>query len=176
MACKQAFAVWITGLPASGKSTIARSLKRALEERGIDAAVLESDELRRVLMPDAQYDAAGRERFYGALIHIGVLLADHGVPVIFDATAHRRGWRETARERIAQFFEVYAECPLEICMRRDPKGIYRRGRETGSEVPGLHETYEAPEHPDLVIYCDREEAAGGAARIVEKLIAAGFIS
>lgn len=176
MACKPAFAIWITGLPASGKSTIAGSLCARLSERGVDCAVLESDELRRVLTPDPRYDPEERERFYGAMIYIGELLVRHGVPVIFDATANRRVWRDRARREISRFMEVYTECPLEICMARDPKGIYRRGRESGGTVPGLGEPYEAPLSPELTIRCDREEPEGAALRIVSRLAELGFIS
>ncbi len=176
MASEQAFAIWITGLPASGKSTVTGCLKAQLAARGVDSAVLESDELRRVLTPAPRYDEAERDRFYRAMIYIGALLVKHGVPVIFDATAHRRKWREQARNEIPHLIEVYAECPLEICMRRDPKGIYRRGRESNAgTVPGLHEPYEPPENPDLVIYCGREDPEEGAARIISKLIEFEFL-
>ena len=176
MASKTAFAVWITGLPASGKSTVTACLKAQLEARGVDAAVLESDELRRVLTPDSRYDEAERDRFYHAMIYIGALLVRHGVPVIFDATAHRRKWRAAAREAIPSLVEVYAECPLEICMRRDPKGIYKRGRQSGhGTVPGLHEPYEAPENPEVILHCDRDDPVEAAAEIVLRLVGAGLL-
>ncbi|HTS76896.1 MAG TPA: adenylyl-sulfate kinase [Bryobacteraceae bacterium] len=175
MASKPAFAVWITGLPASGKSTIAHALKKQLEARGIDAAVLESDELRRILTPHPTYDPEERERFYRAMIHTGRMLVKHGIPVIFDATANRRVWREQARREIPRFIEIYAECPLEVCMARDPKGIYRRGRESGGTVPGLHEPYEAPENPEVVIPCEHGDPEEAAAHIIFRLIEAGFV-
>ncbi len=177
MASERAFAIWITGLPASGKSTIARALKACLASRGVDAPILESDELRKVLTPQPHYSPAERDAFYRAMIYIGGLLADHGTPVIFDATAHRRLWRDEARRAFPRFLEVYAECPLEICMARDPKGIYRQGVESGKgAVPGLHEPYEPPEHPDVVIRCDRATIETAAGEIVEALDRAGFLS
>jgi adenylylsulfate kinase len=176
VASEQAFAVWITGLPSSGKSTLARCLRDQLSARGIDSAILESDALRRQLTPHPTYDEAERDHFYKVMVYIGRLLARNGVPVIFDATGHRRAWRRQARNEIPRFIEVYAECPLETCMRRDPKGIYRRGREGPGTVPGLHEEYEAPEHPDVVVHCDKEDSHEAAARIIFKLIDAGFVS
>ncbi len=175
MACEPAFAAWVTGLPASGKSTVAAALKRHLAARGIEAAVLESDELRRMLTPHPTYDANERDHFYRAMIHIGRTLVEHGVPVIFDATANRRIWREQARRSIPRFIEVYAECPLEVCMARDPKGIYRRGRKATGTVPGLHEPYEAPENPDVVIDCEHGDPEDAAAHIILKLVGAGFV-
>lgn len=173
---QQAFALWVTGLPASGKSTLVRALKDELAGRGIDVAVLESDELRRTLTPQAHYDDAERDAFYRTMAYIGTLLTRHGVPVIFDATANRRAYREQARREIPRFLEIYAECPLATCVARDPKGIYRLGRQgASSAVPGLQAAYEPPETPDLVVRTDREEPEPGARKIVALLTERGFI-
>ena len=94
---RQAFAVWITGLPASGTSTLTQALKARLQSLGIDVAVLESDELRKVFTPDARYEEKERDTFYRQMVYVGTLLVEHGVPVIFDATANRQIWREDAR-------------------------------------------------------------------------------
>lgn len=168
---KPAFAVWITGLPASGKSTVTKALVAQLGEHGVDAAVLESDELRRVLTPEPRYDEKEREMFYGQMNYIGALLANHGVPVIFDATANRRAWRDKARHIIGQFVEVYVQCPIDVCMARDPKGIYRQaGKGQASAVPGLQAEYEPPEHPDVVVDGVAEAPDAAASRIIAKLI------
>jgi len=167
---RNAFAVWVTGLPASGKSTLVKALKAQLADRGIDAAVLESDVLRRILTVRPHYDEQEREAFYRQMVYIGTLLAQHGVPVIFDATANRRAYREQARSQIPRFIEVYVSCPLEICIARDPKGIYRKAREGEAEsVPGLQSTYEPPENPDLVVDGGWELAENAARRVVLKL-------
>jgi adenylylsulfate kinase len=171
-----AFAVWISGLPASGKSTLTRALKAQLAGRGIDAAVLESDALRRVFTPDPRYDEKERAAFYGQLVYVGALLVRHGVPVIFDATANRRVWREEARRAIPRFVEVYVNSALEVCMARDPKGIYRMARQgEASSVPGLQATYEPPERPDIEVRGDGEAPEAAAERVVSKLIEKGFI-
>ena len=171
-----AFAIWVTGLPASGKSTVAKALSSALAARGVDAAVLESDVLRTVFTPHPLYDEEERDTFYRQLVYVGVLLTKHGVPVIFDATGSKRTYRDHAREQIPRFLEVYVECPLEVCIRRDPKGIYRAGREgTAKIVPGLQDTYEPPLNPDVVVRGDSEAAETAAARIVSKLNEKAFI-
>ncbi len=167
---KPAFAVWVTGLPSSGKSTLSRALAAQLEARGVDVAVLESDALRRILTPHPVYTDEEREAFYQAMAHVGRLLVDHGVPVIFDATANRRAYRERARQWISRFLEVYVDCPLEECMRRDTKGIYRSAREgTAGTGPGLQAAYEPPERPDLVVAGNRETPESAAQRIIEEL-------
>jgi len=165
------FAVWLTGLSGSGKSAIARELARLLHERGIDAAVLESDVLRTQLTPFARYEEAERDLFYGALADIGVALAAKR-PVIFDATANRRRYRDAARARIARFLEVYVDTPIEVCRARDPKGLYREQKKT---LPGTGAPYEPPLTPEFVVHGDRGTPREAAQRIVAELAARGWI-
>jgi adenylylsulfate kinase len=110
------------------------------------------------------------------MAYIGGLLTRHGVPVIFDATANRRAYRDEARRRIPQFLEVYVACPLPVCEARDPKGIYRRAREgKAPNVPGVQAEYEPPLAPDLVVRGDAEKPADAARRIVVALAEKGFL-
>jgi adenylylsulfate kinase len=105
------------------------------------------------------------------MVYVGVLLTSHGVPVLFDATANRRAYRQMARQQIPRFLEVYVDSPLETCIARDPKGIYRQGRQgEAGTVPGLQAQYEAPENPDLIVHGDRERPEAAATRLIAKLI------
>jgi len=147
-----AFAVWLTGLPASGKSTVARALAAELGGMGIRAAVLESDAVRREIAPDAGYGEEEREAFYATVAYLARVLVLHGVPVIVDATANRRAYRDRARAAIPRFLEAHVRCPLAVCQARDPKGIYRRGAEgTSRNVPGVSAPYEPPLMPEVVV-------------------------
>lgn len=169
-----AWALWMTGLPASGKSTITAALQAQLLSRGVHVAVLESDVLRKVFSSDQPYSSAGREAFYRQMVALGSVLVRQGVPVIFDATANRRAYRENARTEIERFLEVYVDVPLEICIARDPKGIYRRAAAGEADnVPGLQDTYEPPESPDLIVHGD--DPGADARRIVEKLASKGYV-
>jgi adenylylsulfate kinase len=123
------FAIWLTGLPASGKSSIVARLVPRLESLGSPVEVLESDAVRRMLTPEASYSHEERDLFYRALAFMGSRLVAHGVSVIFDATASRREYREFARSLIPRLLEISIECPLEVCMQRDKKGTYKRGLE-----------------------------------------------
>jgi len=146
------FALWLTGLPASGKSSIVTRLTPMLDRMGMPVEVLESDAVRRILTPEAGYSSEERDLFYRALAFMGSRLLEHGVNVIFDATASRRVYREFARMLMPDLLEISIECPLQICMERDKKGTYRRGLEgKSSTVPGLQVPYEAPLSPDLSI-------------------------
>ncbi len=170
------FAVWLTGLSGSGKSAIARELLARLQARGVNAAVLESDVLRTQLTPHPRYDEAERDFFYGALARLGAELVDDGRPVIFDATANLRRYREAARASIARFAEVYVDTPLEVCRARDVKGLYRAAKAGGSTtLPGAQAPYEAPAAPELVVRGDRGTPAEGAEAVLGWLQARGWI-
>ena len=162
-------AIWLTGLPASGKSTIAIALKPKLEEIG-SVEVLESDAVRRILTPHPTYSEAERDLFYRALAFMGAKLVSHGVMVIFDATANKRAHRDFARNMIPRFIEVAVECPLELAMQRDYKGTYQRGQKGESvTVPGLQEPYEAPINPEVRVDTTKMKASEAAAIILEFL-------
>jgi adenylylsulfate kinase len=164
-------AIWLTGLPASGKSTIVAALIPQLQSLGRPVEVLESDTVRRVLTPTPTYSREERDLFYRALALMGARLAAHGVTVIFDATANRRAYRDFARSLIPQFIEVAVECPLELCMQRDYKGTYQRGRRgESSTVPGLQEPYEAPINPEVRIDTTKVTASEAAEVILKAAI------
>jgi adenylylsulfate kinase len=169
-----AFAIWITGLPASGKSTIVSALTPQLEAMGLAVEVLESDEVRRVVTPIPTYSEAERDLFYRSLAFTGQRLVAHGVTVVFDATASRRAYRDFARSAIPRFIEVAVECPLTTCMERDRKGTYRKGQRGESlTVPGLQSPYEAPINPDLRID-STTTPSGDAARQICDLVKTKF--
>ena len=171
-----AFAVWLTGLPASGKSTVARALVTELDGKAIRAAVLESDAVRREITPNATYGEAERDSFYATLAYLARELVLHGVPVIVDATANRRAYRDRARAAIPCFLEVHVRCPLAVCQARDSKGIYRRGAEgTAKNVPGVSAPYEPPLTPEVVVDGERDDPAAAAGRIVSALERKGFL-
>jgi adenylylsulfate kinase len=169
------FAVWLTGLPASGKSTIARALEMLLAGRGVRAAVLESDDLRRLFTPKPRYDAPERDRFYRALADLARLLAGDGVPVLVAATANLRAYRDRARAGIPRFLEVFVDCPLPVCRARDPKGIYRRSAAgSAPNVPGVSAPYEPPLRPEVTVNGERDPAES-AGKILSALSSRGYL-
>jgi adenylylsulfate kinase len=167
--------IWITGLPASGKSTIVAALRPQLEALGLTVDVLESDEVRRLLTPQATYSSEERDLFYRALAFTGQRLVAHGVTIVFDATASRQAYRDWARAMIPRFIEVAVECPLALCMKRDRKGTYQKGlRGQSTTVPGLQSSYESPANPELRIDTTKlspQEAAKQICDIVRATLA-----
>lgn len=172
----EAFAVWLTGLPASGKSAIAGALKTRLADVGLAVEVLESDVVRAQITPMPTYAREERDVFYRALAFFGSRLVAHGVPVIFDATANRRAYRDLARALIQNFVEVAVICPMDVCQQRDHKGTYRRGLAGRSTtVPGLQDSYEPPLKPEVTIETTRLTPEAAADLVLEVLQARGFL-
>ncbi len=144
------WAIWITGPPGSGKTTIARGVAKALALRGIAVRLLEMDQLRQILTPEPTYKAEERELIYRALVLMAKLLTESGIPVVIDATGHRKAWRELARSLIPFFAEVGLLCPVEVCRERErsrplgyaPSGIYAHAGALGATVPGVNVPYE----------------------------------
>jgi adenylylsulfate kinase len=169
------WAIWVTGRPGSGKSTLARAAAARLAESGAPVAVLELDRIRRVLTPTPTYSDAEREVVYRALVFMAATLTEAGVPVLIDATAHRREWRDLARASIGRFAEVQLECPLELAEARErtrtsghaPRGIYATATRAGATVPGVNVPYERAELPELVVDTAAGDVAAAADRIAE---------
>lgn len=172
--------VWITGLPGSGQSTIARALLKELEKHGLHAQILSSDMLRRVITPKPAYSKQERDMVYGAVVFVAELLTQNGVDVVIDATGNRRRYRDHARKKIPQFLEAYVRCPLEICVEREarrkksfyaPKEIHQKAF-TGKSlsVPGVGASYEEPVAPEVIVDSDRLDRDECAQRISDTLM------
>jgi adenylylsulfate kinase len=170
-------AIWITGLPGSGKSTVADALKKYHPE----FIILRMDELRRVVTPEPTFSDPERELVYRSLVYIAKKLTELGHHVVIDATGNLRKWRELARTLIPRFIEVYLKCPLEVCMEREghrlkrhkaPKDIYKKGTQ-GWPVPGMVVPYEEPLNPEIIIDTDKtslEDSTATIERALTKII------
>ena len=165
--------IWITGLPGSGKSTVALAVK----EKFPDAVILNMDKLRKIVTPQPTYSDTEREYVYRAIVFTAKTLYKLGHNVIIDATGNKKSWRELARKLIPDFFEVYLKCPIELCMEREktridthaaPMRIYEKGKK-GSPVPGINIPYEEPDKPEIIINTEKESPDMAAGKIVKIL-------
>jgi adenylylsulfate kinase len=172
---KRACVVWLTGLPASGKSTLAVALRERLGELGVASLLLDSDALRAALHPTPGYDEAGRRDFYGTLADLAALVEAQGLVAVVAATAHLREFRAYGRERARRFIEVYVRCDAAVCAARDPKGLYAASR--GGELqhlPGLGVVYEEPELPEVRVdtSAGMDASAGAIEAIADRILGA----
>lgn len=171
------FALWLTGLPSSGKTTLAQSLEAIFLEHNTQAQILDSDNLRQVLTPEPSYSKQERDWFYQALVYIAGLLTDNGVNVLIAATGPRRAHRQLAQERISCFAEVYLKCPKEVCMARDPKGLWQKSASGDiSNLPGADSPYEVPRSPDVTVDTANLPPQEAAIHVFEGLKRQGFFS
>ena len=148
--------VWMTGLPASGKSTIAVAVEQALLDRKRAAYLLDGDNLRHGLNGDLGFSSEDRAENVRRVGEVSRLLADAGVVALASVVSPYAADRDRARELHARhrlaFFEVFVDTPLEECERRDPKGLYARARAGElAGMTGIDAPYERPPHPDLAL-------------------------
>ena len=167
---RSGFAIWLTGPPASGKTTLAVELKCLLGRRGIHTLVLDSDDLRQALTPHPTYTETERDWFYAVITYLGAWLTGNHVNVLIAATGHKRAYRQQAREQIQRFAEVYVECALDVCQARDRKGIYALAASgQGDRVPGIGVPYEPPLSPEAAINTGRLLASAAASAVLAQL-------
>lgn len=171
------FCLWITGLPGSGKTTIAREVEELLTRQGVSATVLVMDELRKFLTPQPKYTDEEREIAYRALVLIAQFLVEHSQrSVLIDATGNRRHFRNLARERIPEFAEVYVKCAIEVCKARESsrenplveKNMYEKAQEgkLKGDLPGVSAPYEEPKNPEIQVASDALTPAEAAEEIM----------
>ncbi len=170
--------VWLTGLSGSGKSTLANLLEKALWERGVRAYVLDGDNIRHGLNKDLGFSPEDRAENIRRIGEVAALFTDAG---IVNITAFISPYRED-RDRVraimkpGDFVEVFVDCDLAECERRDPKGLYKKAR--AGEIPeftGISAPYEAPEKPELVVNTTKQTPEQSLAEILGYLERNGYL-
>jgi len=170
------FALWFTGLPSSGKTTIARLIERELRARGLKVEVLDGDEVRQHLSPHLGFSKEERDIHIRRIAYVAHLLVRNGVIAIIAAISPYRETRQYARALIGHFVEVYVYCPVEVCIQRDVKGLYKKAlRGEIANFTGISDPYEEPLAPELVLYSHQETPAESARRVLTRLIELGYL-
>jgi adenylylsulfate kinase len=153
--------VWLTGLPSAGKSTIAEGAARLLREQGRRVEVLDGDVVRKSLTRDLGFSRADREENVRRIGFVAALLAKHGVLVLVPVIAPYAAGRDEVRAHHAasgtDFVEAYVSTPVDVCSRRDVKGLYAKQRAGRlSNLTGIDDPYEPPAGPELVLPTERQ--------------------
>ena len=143
--------IWITGLPAAGKTTIGKALAEALREQGQRVEHLDGDRLRE-LFPGTGFSKKDRNSHIHRVGYLAGMLEKNGVTVVASFISPYLKAREFVRGQCSQFIEVYLSTPLEECERRDPKELYKKARKGEiTQFTGIDDPYEAPENPEIKI-------------------------
>jgi len=172
----QGVTVWITGLPCSGKTTVANYIADHLRAQGYPVEQLDGDIVRRDLTKDLGFTKKDRDENLKRVTEIAKQLTDKGNIVLATFVSPYRDRRDKARDTISSFFEVYARCPIEVCKKRDVKGMYKlalAGKLHG--FTGVDDPYEEPLHPDLIIDTDKETIEESAVKILSLLKQHGYL-
>jgi adenylylsulfate kinase len=168
------WAIWITGRPGTGKTTVASRVVEALATRAVPVRVLDLDEARRHLVPGRRPSEAEREILHRALAYATKLLTEAGTAVIVDAAAPRRDWRQTARELVPCFAEVYLVCPAAVCVNRERAARWGLGGKApafppptgGDAAPDIILDYEESFRPELIVHTDVDDPSTAAQKIL----------
>jgi adenylylsulfate kinase len=167
---RDGFVVWLTGLSASGKTTLAEALRRELEARGRKVEVLDGDVVRTNLSKGLGFSREDRDTNIRRIGFVADLLSRNGVAVIVAAISPYRAVRDEVKASIGDLVEVHVDAPVEVCEARDPKGLYVKARAGELKgFTGVDDPYEAPLAPDVHCPTDRETPAESLARIVSAL-------
>lgn len=174
---QEGFVVWFTGLPASGKTTLAKAIEAELLARGLPYIQrLDGDVVRQDLTRDLGFSKEDRDENIRRVTFVAELLSKNGVATTCSFISPYRKARANARTRCHNFIEVYTYCPLETLIERDPRGLYAKalaGEITG--FTGIDDPYEEPENPDIIAHTGKETVAESTELILHYLEQQGLI-
>ena len=165
--------IWLTGIPGSGKTTLALELKNFYDQKGLPIDILDGDEIRKTLSKDLGFSPEDRKEHNRRVIFVAQILAKNGVTTIVPLISPYRETREFARKEIPDFVEVWVKASVDECKKRDPKGLYKKAMAGEiKNLTGLQAPYEDPQNAELVLDTEKltvEESAELVISTVKKL-------
>lgn len=170
------FTVWLTGLPCSGKTTLSKLLASHLRSLKYRVELLDGDEVRLHLSQGLGFTRQDRDLNIGRIGYVCHLLSRNGVVAIAAAVSPYREAREAVRRQIGRFVEVYVKCPLDVCISRDTKGLYKRA--LAGEIPqftGISDPYEEPSEPEVILQTDGQSPEESTVAVLRRLVHLGYL-
>lgn len=163
--------IWFTGLSGSGKSTAASALEQKLYELGKLTYLLDGDNIRHGLNKDLEFSIEDRKENIRRIGEVAKLFVDAGIIVITSFISPLKEDRNNVRKLLGgNFVEVFVDCPLDICEKRDPKGLYKKARKGEiKDFTGIYSPYEKPEKPEITIYTNSQTIDQCVETILERL-------
>ena len=171
------FTLWFTGLSGAGKSTISNVILDRLKLAGSKVELLDGDVVRTHLSKGLTFSKEDRDINVRRIGFVAELLSRNGVIAIVAAISPYREVREEVRAQIANFTEVYVECPIDVLAERDVKGLYKEALAGKiANFTGVSDPYEPPSNPEVTVNSSRESLDESVGKVWDKLVALGFIS
>jgi adenylylsulfate kinase len=170
--------LWFTGLPGAGKTTLAYAVEERLHMIGCRSYVVDGDIMRSGLCRDLDFSIEGRNENIRRVGEVAKLLVDAGVIAITAFISPLRNQRRSVRASVGpgDFLEIFCRCPLQVCERRDPKGLYRRARAGQiTDFTGITSPYEDPENPELILETAKLDVKQCADKVINLLVERGVI-
>lgn len=168
--------VWFTGLPCSGKTSIADALAVKLRSKGLRVERLDGDIVRKHLSRDLGFSQADRDENINRVTFVSKLLSRNGVVVLASFVSPYRDRRLRTREAVGDFVEVFVDCPVSECIKRDVKGMYQKA--LSGEIKGftgVDAPYEPPVNPELVVSTGEESLGDSVDKVFSKLVELGVV-
>ena len=176
MSNQKGFTLWFTGLSGSGKTAMAKPIEQELRNRGLKVERLDGDIVRQSLTRDLGFSKEDRNKNIERVTFVAKLLTRNGVAVLCSFISPYRERRAKSRQEIGEFIEVYVECSVEECARRDVKGMYAKAFAGEiKEFTGVSDPYEAPENPEIVCHTAQETLEESTAKVIAYLEEHGYI-
>ncbi len=171
----QGVTIWFTGLSGAGKTTLARLVEAKLRAMGRKVEVLDGDIVRTNLCEGLGFSKEDRERNSRRIGFVSELLSRNGIVAIAASISPYRAVREEVRAKIGHFIEVYCKCPLDVVIRRDTKGFYRKALEGEiRNFTGISDPYEVPLAADVILETDKDTPERCVEKLLEKLKQSGY--
>ena len=172
----QGFTIWFTGLPCCGKTTIADQVAIVLKNKKYTVEQLDGDIIRQDVTRDLGFSKKDRDENIKRVTSIAKTLTQNNVIVLASFVSPYRTQRRNARKEIQKFIEVYVRCPVEICIQRDVKGMYKKAiKGKITHFTGVDDPYEEPEHPELILDTDKETIDESVDKVLKTLQKKGYI-
>lgn len=170
------FCLWFTGLPCSGKTTLGLELNKKLKAEGIQNEMLDGDELRKELSRDLGFSQQDRKLHIERVVYMCKVLVRNNVPTIAAFISPLNEMREMARERVENLILVHVDTPIEVCMERDVKGMYKKAMAGEiKDFTGVDSPFEDPIDPEIKVSTKYEEVEESVQKIWDYLVKEGYI-
>ena len=169
--------VWLTGIPGSGKTTLAIELEKYYQKNGLPVEILDGDEIRKTLSKDLGFSPEDRKEHNRRVIFVAQILSKNGVTTIIPLISPYRETRDFARKEIPNFVEVWVKTSVDECIKRDPKGLYKKALAGEiKNLTGLQAPYEEPQNAELILDTEKQNVEESVEIILSTVKKLGYLN